>query len=119
MKSHRLPPEVDPLAKTVRLELDGLGRALEKAVRLEWIRFRTKAVDAFLGGVFVAVALGFCLGAVAAAAWFLANALRDAVGNLAAGAVILALMICAGLAVRARFRRRGVREAREVSEDES
>jgi hypothetical protein len=119
MKNRRLPPEADPLAETVRLELDGVGRALEKAVRLEWIRFRAKAVDAFLGGAFVAVALGFCLGAVAAAAWFLAVALRDAVGNLAAGAVILAFLVFAGLAVRARVRRRAVREARDVSEEES
>jgi hypothetical protein len=120
MREERTDPDLESLAETAQVELSGLRRDLNRAIRLEWIRIKTKIVDACIGGAFFLTLAAFFFAAVGTAAAFLAIELRNAIGNLGAAGAILAVVAGGGMVLRAHLRHQGVREARKASEvDES
>jgi hypothetical protein len=105
---------LDTLVRDLRFDLRCVRDRINRTMLVEWLRLRTRAADAFLRSAFYLCILGFCLVACLAAAAFLANGMRDALGNLGAGLAILALLIGAGLALRFHLWSKGVRRVRRV-----
>lgn len=114
------PPadDIDALVQDFRGELRGLNRSLRRAVRLEWLRFRTRAVDAGLLGALYCGVFGFLLAIFLSAGVFIALAIRDSLGNLGAGFAIVGVLLAAGLVLKSVVSRSGVKAAKRALEDD-
>jgi len=110
--------DIDALAQDFRADLRGLNRSLRRAVRLEWLRFRTRAVDAGLLGALYCGVFGFLLALFLSAGVFIALAVQESLGNLGAGFAILGVLLGAGLILKSVMSRSGARAAKRAFEED-
>jgi hypothetical protein len=118
---HRDDPSLDDLdsiASDLKIDLHGLRRSFDRAVKVEWIRLKTRILDSGIGAALYLFLFGFCLIIVFSSAAFLANAVRDALGNLGAGFAILGAVLALILGFRAYVRASGLKKARRALEEE-
>jgi hypothetical protein len=110
---------VDDLGGDVR----NVGRRIKGAVTIEWLRFKTLAVDGVVKWALFILIFGFFLAVFISAGAFVAQGVRDLLGNFAAGFAILGVLLSLGLVLRMILRKQGLRQARaaftEGEEDRS
>lgn len=109
--------DFDALTHSLRADLRGLRQSFETAVRVEWLRFKTRMVDSGIGLALYLFLFGFGLIIVFSAATFIANAIRDSLGNLGAGFAILGTVLVLILMLRIYVRASGARKARRALEE--
>src|SRR5262245_59040576 len=111
-------PHLDSMVQEFRIDLRQVRRSFNRMALVEWMSFRTRAIDAAFSAALVIGLFGFCLAAFVLAAAFLANGVRQALGDLGAGLAIAGLVVIGAAAARWYVRRRGVRAARREMERE-
>jgi hypothetical protein len=111
------PSAFDTLTHELGVDLRGLRRSFETAVRVEWLRFKTRMLDSGISLALYLFLFGFGLIIVFSAAAFIANAIRDSLGNLGAGFAILGAVLVLILSLRIYVRASGARKARRALEE--
>lgn len=109
--------------KELRGDLRGVYDSLRRVVFVEWQRLRLRAVDTYFGAVFYICLLGFAMAASVSASLLVVSGIKGGIhawsgaewiGDFGAGAVVIGMLLCGGLAVRAHLRHKIVREAKRA-----
>jgi hypothetical protein len=106
--------DFDTLVQDLRGDVRGLGRSLHRAVSIEWLRFKTLAVDGAVKWALFLLIFGFFLAIFISAGAFVAQGVRDHLGNFAAGFGILGVILVFGLVLRSVMRKQGVRSVKRA-----
>lgn len=106
--------DYDTLVQDLRGDVRGLGRSFHRAVSIEWLRLKTLAVDGAVKWALFTLIFGFFLAIFISAGAFVAQGVRDLLGNFAAGFSILGIILVLGLILRSVVRKQGVRAAKRA-----
>jgi hypothetical protein len=107
-------PELGTQVESLRADLRALGRSLARALKLEWLNFKSEAADATVKVAVWCGVLAFFLVLFISAASFVAAGVRDLLGDLVGGLVLLGLILAFGLGLRFRWRSQALRTAKQV-----
>ena len=108
-------PELGTQVEALRADLRALGRSLARALKLEWLNLKSEAADASLRVAVWCGILAFFLVLFISAGSFVAAGVRDLLGDLVGGLVLVGLILAFGLGLRFRWRSQAHRTAKQVA----